>query len=117
MFNYKLVKIDELITKEAFTHKEEFKAIPIIQKRDPTIEPLLPLDSQVDQEKTIVEISVLSCEVIELITIKEYLLFKVEITFIIQKELVIKRPGLKPLPLEYLFRRTFKKVLKKKRPR
>lgn len=115
MFNYKLVKIHEVIAEGSFTQKEDFIDIPIGQRRDDKLKELLPIDSHVDREKSLVEVSLLSCEVLDVQSSKRYNLYEVELAFMIQKELVIIRPSQKPLELEYLFRRKCKKVIKAKK--
>lgn len=115
LFHYRLVKIDEVIAQNPFAHREEFANIPIIQKGGPPPHALWPKESHLDQERSKLEISIHSCEIKSIISIKKHLLFEVEILYIVQKELVIQRPELKPLELEFLFRRKFKKVVKQKK--
>lgn len=115
VFHYRLVKIDEVIAQQSFTHKEEFRDIPIIQGESPKPHRLLPEGSHLDTDRSQLEISIHSCKIKSMVPTRKYNLFEVETLFIVQKELVIQRLELKPLELEFLFRRSFKKVIKQKK--
>lgn len=113
MTKKQLFRLNKVICEEKFIFEDEEIAVPI---NTTSSSDSLPKDSKIDTKNSKTSVTVQSCKV-ETIAEECKKIFIVKIEFFILKKIVILRPGMKPLNLEFSFIKEFTKRLKKCKPK
>lgn len=112
MTKKQLFRLNKVICEEKFVFEDEEIAVPI----NLTSSTDLPQDSKIDSKNSKTSVTVQSCKV-ETIDDGCKKIFIVKIEFFIIKKIVIIRPGMKPLTLEFSFIKEFSQRLKTCKPK